>query len=97
MMEFVTIALEAAKEALKEASKAALEGAKKVAEGAETKPDFGKLGNPLESEHVTLGQVNVEHSEAPVRFGSEKAEFFCSDLTLQRLTNEVSNKLANYK
>ena len=46
-MEFVTISLEAAKEALKEAakeaSKAALEGAKKVAEGAETKPDFGKL------------------------------------------------------
>lgn len=99
MMEFVTISLEAAKEALKEAakeaSKAALEGAKKVAEGAETKPDFGKLGNPLESEHVTLGKVNVEHSEAPVRFGSEKEEFFCSNLTLQRLTNEVSNKLTN--
>ena len=91
MMDFVTISLEAAKEA----SKAALEGAKKVAEGAETKPDFGKLGNPLESEHVTLGKVNVEHSEAPVRFGSEKEEFFCSDLTLQRLTNEVSNKLTN--
>ena len=93
MMEFVTISLEASKEALKEAakeaSKATLEGAKKVAEGAETKPDFGKLGNPLESEHVTLGKVNVEHSEAPVRFGSEKEEFFCSDLTLPRLTDEA--------
>ncbi len=91
-MEFITISLEAAKEGLKEAakeaSKAALEGAKKVAEGAETKPNFGKLENPMESEHVTLGKVNTEHSEAPVRFGSEKEEFFCSDLTLDRLTND---------
>lgn len=90
MMELVTISLEATKEALKEATKEAFKAA---LEGAETKPDFGKLGNLLESEYVTLGKVNIEHSEAPVRFGSEKEEFFCSDLTLHRLTTEVSNKL----
>lgn len=98
-MELVTISLEAAKEALKEAakeaSKAAVEGAKKVAEGAETKPDFGKLGGKLESEHIALGKLSVEKSEAPVRFGSEKEAFFCDDLTLHRLTNEVSNKSTN--
>lgn len=99
MMESVTISLEVAKEALKEAakeaSKAALEGVKKVAESAETKPDFGKLGNLLESEHITFGKVNFEHSEALVRFGSEKEEFFCSDSTLQRLIDEVGSKLTN--
>lgn len=98
-MELVTISLEAAKEALKEAakeaSKAAVEGVKKVAEGAETKPDFGKLWGKLESEHIALGKLSVEKSEAPIRFGSEKEEFFCDDLTLHRLTNEVSNKSTN--
>ena len=56
-MELVTISLEAAKEALKEvakeASEAVVEGTKKVAEGAEIKPDFGKLGGKIESEHIT--------------------------------------------
>ncbi len=98
-MEFVTISLEASKEALKgaakEASKAALEGTKKVAEGAEIKHNFGKLGEKLESEHVTLGKLSVKNSEVPVRIGSEKEKFFCSDLTLHRLTDDVSKDLTN--
>lgn len=98
-MEFVTISLEATKEALKEAakeaSKATVEGTKKVAEGAETKPDWGKLGGKLESEHITLGKLIVENSEAPIRFGSEKEEFFCDGLTLRRFTDELSDKFTN--
>lgn len=101
-MEFVTISLETAKgalkEAAKEASKAALEGQKKVVEDAETaeiKHNFGKLGEKLESKHVTLGKLSVENSEVPVRIGSEKEDFFCSDRTLHRLTGDVSNDLTN--
>lgn len=98
-MEFVTVSLEAAKEALKEVaketSKVVVEGSEKVVEGAETKPGFWELGNQLESEHITLGKLNIEHNKASIRFGSEKEEFFCSDLTMNRLTDEVSNKLIN--
>ena len=98
-MEFVTISLAAAKEALKEAakeaSKAAIEGAKKVAESAETKTDFGKLGEKLEPEYIALGKLSTENSEAPVRFGSEKEVFLSNDLTLHRLTDDVSNNLTN--
>ena len=98
-MEFVTISLEAVKEALKEAaketSKAVVEGTKKIAEDVETEPDFGRLGGKLESEHVTFGKLSVENSEALIRFGSEKEEFFCDDLTLHRLTGELSNKFTN--
>ncbi len=98
-MELVTVSLEAAKVALKEAakevSKAAIEGTKKVAEGAEAKTDFGKLGNKLEAEHITLGKLSVESSEMPVQIGSEKEEFFCSDSTLSCLTNKVSSKFTS--
>ena len=88
-MEFVTISLEAAKEALKEASKAAVESTKKIAEGAaETKPDFGKLGGKFESEHVNLGKLSIENSEALVRFGSANEVFFCDEPTLSRFANE---------
>lgn len=94
-MEFVTNSLVVAKEAAKEASKATVEGTKKVAESAETRPDFGKLRGKLESEHITLGKLSVENSEAPIRPGSENEEFFCDDLTLRRLTDELSNKFTN--
>lgn len=90
-MELVTISLEAAKEA----AEAAVEGTKKVAEGAEIKPDFGKIGDKLESEHITLGKLIVENNETPIRFGSEKEEFFCDDPALRRLADESSDKLAN--
>ena len=96
-MELVTISLEAAKEALKEvakeASEAVVEGTKKVAEGAEIKPDFGKLGGKIESEHITLGKLIDENSEAPIRFCSEKEVFFCDYLASHRLTAKPSIKL----
>lgn len=96
MMEFVTIPLEAAQEALKEAakeaSKTAIEGAQKVAESAGMEPKLGKLEGKLEAKHITLGKLTVEISETPVRFGSEKEEFFCDDLALSRLIDEFSNK-----
>lgn len=85
----------AVKEAAKEASKAALEGAKKVTEGAETVNMFGKLGNALEAEHVTLGKVNIEHGEAPVRLGSEKEEFFGSDPTM--FGNQITHAVKEVK
>ena len=98
-MELVTISLEAAKEALKKATKevseVAVEGAKKVAETAEIKPDFGKIEGKLESEHITLGKLIVENSEVPIRFGSEKEEFFCDDPALRRLADEPSDKLTS--
>ena len=94
-MDFVTISLKVAREALKEASKAVMEGAKKVGEGAETAPDFGKLGGKLESEYVALGKLNPENSETPVRFGSEKEAFFCGEHTVHTLTDAMSNNVTN--
>lgn len=90
-MELATISLKAAKEA----SKAALEGAKKIAENTETKLDFGKLGEKLEPEHISLGKIGLENSEVPVRFGSKQEEFFCNDLMLPHLTSDIGSTLTN--
>ena len=42
-----------------------------------------------------MGKLSVKNSEVPVQIGSEKEKFFCSDLTLHRLTDDVSNDLTN--